>query len=154
MIFLILVLFWLSETGKIWGFQAFSGKPIEEIAWNFACWCILTTFRTDKIMVTVCKFFWFWCYFDSVKQVKFGVSRHFGRALWIFLIMVTLWLKLVIHVFGVSGHYLENVWSKCRGEGGGIFPTLCVECCLVFKKMHLKVSSAKFLSQSFNTLYE
>ena len=21
--------------------------------------------------------------------------------------------------------------SKCRGEGGGIFPTLCVECCLV-----------------------
>ena len=47
LIFLILVLFWLSETGQIWGFQAFSGKPIEEIFWNFACWCILTTFRTD-----------------------------------------------------------------------------------------------------------
>ena len=31
-IFLILVLFWLSETGQIWGFQAFSGKPMEEIA--------------------------------------------------------------------------------------------------------------------------
>ena len=31
------------------------------------------------------------------------------RVLWIFLIMVTLWLKLVI--FGVSGHYLENVWK-------------------------------------------
>ena len=46
-IFLILVLFWLSETGQIWCFQAFSGKPIEEIAWDFACWCILTTFRTD-----------------------------------------------------------------------------------------------------------
>ena len=46
-IFLILVLFWLSETGQIWGFRAFSGKPIEEMAWNFACWCILTTFRTD-----------------------------------------------------------------------------------------------------------
>ena len=44
-----------------------------------------------------------------MKRVKFGVYRHFGRALWIFLIMVTLWLKLVIHVFGVSGHYLENV---------------------------------------------
>ena len=56
-IFLILVLFWLSETGQIWSFQAFSGKPIEEMAWNFACWCILTTFRTDKIMVTVCWFF-------------------------------------------------------------------------------------------------
>ena len=49
-IFLILVLFWLSETGQIWSFQAFSEKPIEEMAWNFACWCILTTFRTDKIM--------------------------------------------------------------------------------------------------------
>ena len=47
-----------------------------------------------------------------MKLVKFWVSRHFGHALWIFLIMVTLWLK-------------------CRGEGGGIFPTLCVECCLV-----------------------
>ena len=77
-IFLILVLFWLSETGQIWGFQAFSGKPIEEMAWNFECWCILTTFRIDKIMV-----------------------------------------------FRTCG-------SKCRGEGGGIFPTLCVECCLVY----------------------
>ena len=56
-IFLILVLFWLSETGQIWGFQAYSGKPIEEMTWNFAFWCILTTFRTDKIMVTVCRFF-------------------------------------------------------------------------------------------------
>ena len=56
-IFLILVLFWLSETGQILGFQAFSDKPMEEIAWNFACWCILTTYRTDKIMVTVCRFF-------------------------------------------------------------------------------------------------
>ena len=34
-IFLILVLFWLSETGQIWGFQAFSGKPTDEMAWNF-----------------------------------------------------------------------------------------------------------------------
>ena len=57
LIFLILALFWLSETGQIWGFQAFSGKPIEEMAWNFACWCILTTFRTNMIMVTVCRFF-------------------------------------------------------------------------------------------------
>ena len=31
-IFLILVLFWLSETGQIFGFQAFSEKPIEEMA--------------------------------------------------------------------------------------------------------------------------
>ena len=104
-IFLILVLFWLSETGQIWGFQAFSEKPIEEMAWNFACWYILTTFRT-------------------------GVSRHFGRALWIFLIVVTLWLNL--SYLGFLGIIWRAYGSKCRGEGGGIFPTLCVQCCLVW----------------------
>ena len=47
LIFLILALFWLSETGQIWGFRAFPGEHTEEMAWNFARWCILTTFRTD-----------------------------------------------------------------------------------------------------------
>ena len=51
--------------------------------------------------------FYFWHYFDLVKQVKFWVSGHIGHALWIFLNMVPLWLKLVIFV--VSGHYPENV---------------------------------------------
>ena len=49
-IFLILVLFLLSETGQIWGFQAFSGKPVEEMAWNFVCWCILTTFSLSELI--------------------------------------------------------------------------------------------------------
>ena len=34
--------------------------------------------------------------------------------------------------------FLGIIWrtcgSKCGGEGGGIFPTLCVECCLVISK--------------------
>ena len=47
LIFLILALFWLNETGQIWGFRAFLGERMEEMAWNFARWCILTTFRTD-----------------------------------------------------------------------------------------------------------
>ena len=47
LIFLILALFWLSETGQIWGFRAFPGERMEEMAWNFARWCILTTFSTD-----------------------------------------------------------------------------------------------------------
>ena len=47
LIFLILALFWLSETGQIWGFQAFRGERMEGIVCNFACCCILTTFRTD-----------------------------------------------------------------------------------------------------------
>ena len=47
LIFLIVALFWLSETGQFWGFRAFPGESMEEMASNFACWCILTTFRTD-----------------------------------------------------------------------------------------------------------
>ena len=80
-------------------------------------------------MVTVCRFFSFWCYFDLVKRVKFGVSRHFGHALWIFLIMVTLYWNL--SYLGFWGTIWRTCGSKCWGEGGGIFPTLCVECCLV-----------------------
>ena len=47
LVFLILALFWLSETGQIWGFRVFPGERMEGMAWNFARWCILTTFRTD-----------------------------------------------------------------------------------------------------------
>ena len=47
LIFLILALFWLSETGQIWGFRAFPGERMEEMAWNFSRWCILTTFRIE-----------------------------------------------------------------------------------------------------------
>ena len=46
-IFQILALFWLSETGQIWGFRAFPGERMEGMTWNFASWCILTTVRTD-----------------------------------------------------------------------------------------------------------
>ena len=46
LIFLILALFF-SETGQIWGFRAFPGERMEGMAWNFARWCILSTFRTD-----------------------------------------------------------------------------------------------------------
>ena len=49
--FVILALFWLSETGQIWGFGAFPGERMEGMAWNVVCCCILTTFRTNWIMV-------------------------------------------------------------------------------------------------------
>ena len=35
-IFQILALFWLSETGQIWGFRAFPGERMEGMTWNFA----------------------------------------------------------------------------------------------------------------------
>ena len=47
LIFQILALFWLNEMGQMWVFRALPGERIEGMAWNFACWCILTTFRTD-----------------------------------------------------------------------------------------------------------
>ena len=63
-IFLIFALFGLSETGQIWGFRVFSRERMEEMAWNFARWCILTTVRTDKFMASICGFILFWRYFD------------------------------------------------------------------------------------------
>ena len=56
-IFIILALFGLSETGQIWGFRVFPRERMEEMALNLARWCILTIFRTDKFMVTVWWFF-------------------------------------------------------------------------------------------------
>ena len=66
------MLFWLSETGKIWGIQAF---------WS--------------------------CSVDF---------PHYGDP-----------LADIGHMWG----FWRTCGSKCRGEGRGIFPTLCVECCLV-----------------------
>ena len=57
LIFIILALFWLNEMCQIWGFRAFPGKCMVEMAWNFAHWCILTTIRTVQFMATICWFF-------------------------------------------------------------------------------------------------
>ena len=56
-IFFLLAPLWLKETGQIWGFRALPGERMEGMGWNIVCWCILTTFRTDEFMVTVCCFF-------------------------------------------------------------------------------------------------
>ena len=64
------------------GFRAFAGERMEGMVWNFACWCILGTFRTDYIIVMVYWFFSFWHHFDLVKWVKFWVSGHFPENLW------------------------------------------------------------------------
>ena len=73
----------LSICPSVWrGFRPFAGERMEGMAWNFTCWCILTSFRTDKFVATVCWFFLFWHYFDFVKLVKFGVSGHFMENAW------------------------------------------------------------------------
>ena len=64
------------------GFRAFARERMEEMVWNFACWCILGTFRTDYIMVMVCWFYSFWRHLGLVKWVIFGVSGHFPENAW------------------------------------------------------------------------
>ena len=46
------------------------------MAWNLTCWCILTIFKTDYILV-ISWFPSFWLHFDLVKQVKFATNGHF-----------------------------------------------------------------------------
>ena len=41
-------------------FWEFSEECAREMAWNLTCWCLLTTFTTDKILVMVCSFSSFW----------------------------------------------------------------------------------------------
>ena len=47
LIFFLLASLWRSERSQIWGFRAFPGEPMEGMAFNFTCWCILNTCRTD-----------------------------------------------------------------------------------------------------------
>ena len=132
-------LFWLGETGQIWGFRAHPGESMEGMAWNFASWCILTTSRTDQFWVTVCWLLKFWHYFDLVKRVKFGVSGHFLENAWrewpemwyaavswppseliglwfyglvIFLILVLFWLSETGQIWVFSGKPIEEMaWN-------------------------------------------
>ena len=48
-----------SDPNHICGFQAFFGEDMCVMAWNLACWCILTAPRTDYIWVTTCSFYLF-----------------------------------------------------------------------------------------------
>ena len=107
MIFLILALFWLSETGQICGSRAIPGKFMEGMAWNFACWCLLTTFRTHHISVVVC---------------------------WFFLIMVPLWFSETGHIWGLLASSRECLGVNDEGGGGAeaYFRRFFVELCLVW----------------------
>ena len=66
----------------IFCFWVFPGERMEGIAWNFGCWCILTTFRTVLILVMVCWFSSSWRHFHLVKRVQFGVSGYFPENAW------------------------------------------------------------------------
>ena len=82
LIVLILVSFWLSETGQVWGFWQFSSQRMAGMAENFTCWCILTTFSMVSILVMVYWFSSFWSYLDLGKPVKCAFSGHFLENAW------------------------------------------------------------------------
>ena len=56
-----------------------------------------------------------------MKRVKFGVSRHFGRALWIFLIMVTIFWAEIGHVWGFCALSRELVGVNVKGRAEAYF---------------------------------
>ena len=64
------------------GFRPFPRECMEGMAWNFQCWCILTIFRSEWIIVMVCWFSSFWSQFNLVKLVKCGVSGNFLENAW------------------------------------------------------------------------
>ena len=89
-------------------------------------------------MVTVCWFFLFWCYFDLVKLVKFGVSGHFlknplrkwpnilhAAIFWPPSKMIRLWLQfidfliLMLLWFSETGQILAIFFFFFLGGGGG-----------------------------------
>ena len=56
-----------------------------------------------------------------MKQVKFGVSRHFGRALWIFLIMVTIFFAEIGRIWGFWALSGECVGVNVKGRAEAYF---------------------------------
>ena len=71
----------------------------EWIARSSKCWCILTTLKTDQILVIVYWFSSFWWYFDLVKRARFAISRRFREN------TRKEWHK-------ISRHFRDNVWEK------------------------------------------
>ena len=136
-------------------FRAFAGERVEGMAWNFKCWCILTIFRADEIMVTVCWFSSVWRHFDLVKRVKFWVSGlmyldHlqnwlvYGHSQLIFLILALFWLSEM----GQIWHYRAFPRERMEGIACNFaccsilttFRTLVGYCCLAPKRQRCHLS--------------
>ena len=81
-IFLILALFWLSETGQLW-FPGIFWRTRGGNGLKFCMRMYLNHLQNwlvygDGLLI----FLKFWRYFDLVKRVKFGVSEHFLENAW------------------------------------------------------------------------
>ena len=105
---------------------------MRRITWNVVCWCILITFRTDKLLVTVCFFSSFWRNFDSLKQVEFGGYGHFfentgmawNLACWCILIIFRTKVTVCWFFFTLAAFWLSEtgqIWgfrAFCKKKHG------------------------------------
>ena len=103
---------------SIWPTMTFFWPVSTSVRSGFrACWCILTTFRTDLILVMLCWFSSLWCPLDLVKLVIECVvyydSVHGEIALLIF-IFLTLWPLgdvIVILKYNLWTHHGPIPWT-------------------------------------------
>ena len=107
-IFIILALFWLNETGQVWSFRAFPGEPSEEMAWTFA----------SDVSRSPSELFKLWSQF-----VDFS---NFGTILILWNGSISGFSAILVMLCRLS-----SLWW-------GIFPILCVEFCLVILFFYLK----------------
>ena len=123
-----------------------------ENAWRewpeiFACWCFMTTYRTDKINVTVCWFYSLRHHFDFIFQVSGLISEDtwdkwpaFWHAdvSWPLSKLIEFWLCSVDFphfnvplalwdwsYLGFPGIIWRTPVENIEGDGG-LFPLLCV----------------------------
>ena len=132
LIYLILVLFWLSEMGQIWGFQATHGEPIEEMAWHLHADVSWASSELSRL----------WPQFVDFSNFGTILTSWNGSNLGILVMLCgfsSSWCPFAWNwsYLGFLAIIWRTCWSRCRGGSGGIFPTLCVEFCLVTKVLVL-----------------
>ena len=127
MICLILVLFWLRETGQFGISRYFLENLLRK--WPEILHADLSWPLSELIRLPFIDF----SNFDAILTLWNRSNLGFPGILVVLCGFSSLWWP-----FGWNWSYLGFlgiIWrtcgSKCRGEGGGIFPTLCVEFCLV-----------------------
>ena len=131
MIFLILALFWLSETGQIWGFSAISQGTH---GGNGLAFCMLMYLKHLQNWVDYGHSLLIFSNFGTILTAWNGSN-------WGILVMLcgysSLWCPFDCNwsFWGFLGIIWRTCGSKCRGGSGGIFLTLCVEFCLVIFSM-------------------
>ena len=123
-----MALFWLSGKGQIWSFRAFICRRTH---WgNGLKFCMLVHrghlqnwlgYGHSLLIFLIWALFWLWSNLGvpAILVMLYGFPRLWCPFDWNW------------SYFGFLGIIWGTCGSKCRGGSGGIFPTICVEFCLV-----------------------